>query len=231
MVFSAFGAADQGGPRKFTAKQTQQITDWEYAKRWRTLPAGSIFPASVSYSPPEALDDDPSLSLAAHRVGIAQQASCASAVDPTAVALLNGDGCSTMLRATYVDETDSFVVTVGAAVLPTSAQAQTAARALAHAPQTGGLGATVHAVAFKGTPAGQFSDKQRQLSGVASRGTYVVLYTVGYADIRQKQQVSQDTYTDKEMTSAGAGVADHVLSTLAAPVPPPHCPSAEIPGC
>jgi hypothetical protein len=231
LAFSAFGAADQGGPRKFTAKETQQITDWEYAKRWRTLPAGSIFPASVTYSAPEALDDDPSLTLAADRVGIAKQASCTSAADPSAVAVLNRDGCSTMLRATYVDETDSFVVTVGAAVLPTSAEAQTAAQAIKNAPQPGGLGATVHAVSFKGTPAGQFTDKQRQLSGVTSRGTYVVLYTVGYADSRQKQRVAQDTYTDKEMTSAGEGVADHVLSTLAAPVPPPHCPSAETPGC
>ena len=229
LALSAFGAADQGGPRKFTAKQAQQITDWEYGKRWRTLPAGSIFPASVSYSPPEALDDDPSLSLAAHRVGIAKQASCASAADPNAVAVLNRDGCSAMLRATYVDETDSFVVTVGAAVLPTSAQAQTAARAIQHAGISGGLG--LHAVKFRGTPAGQFTDKQRQLSGVASRGTYVVLYTVGYADSRQHQQVSQNRYTDQEMTSVGKGVADDVLSTLAAPVPPPHCPSAETPGC
>ena len=130
-----------------------------------------------------------------------------------------------MLRATYVDETDSFVVTVGAAVLPTSAQAQAAAKSI------GGSGSTVHAVKFTGTPAGQFTDKQRQLSGVTSRGTYVVLYTVGYADSRQHQQVSQDNYTDQEMAHVGKGVADGVLSTLAAPVPPPHCPSAETPGC
>jgi hypothetical protein len=228
LVLSAFGAADQGGPRKFTPKQAQQITDWQYAKRWRTLPAGSIFPASVSYSPPQALDDDPSLTLAAYRVGIAKQASCASAVDSGAVAVLNRDGCSAMLRATYVDETDSFVVTVGAAVLPTAAEAQTAAKAIAN---SGGLGPTVHAMSFKGTPAGQFTDKQRQLSGATSRGTYVVLYTVGYADSRQHQQISRDSYTDQEMVSAGTGVADDVLSTLAAPVPPPHCPSAETPGC
>jgi len=231
LALSAVGAVDQGGPRKFTAKETQQITDWEYGKRWRTLPAGSIFPASVHYTAPEALDDDPSLTLAAHRVGIAKQASCATAADPSAVAVLNRDGCSTMLRATYVDDTNSFVVTVGAAMLPTSAEAQTAARTIGNAGHSGGLGATVHAVAFKGTPAGQFTDKQRQLSGVTSRGTYVVLYTVGYADSRQHQQISQDSYAKNEMTNEASGVADDVLSTLAAPVPPPHCPSAETPGC
>ena len=230
LVLSAIGAADQGGPRKFTAKQAQQITDWEYGKRWLTLPAGSIFPASANYSPPDALDDDPTLTLAAHRVGIAKQASCASAADPSVVAVLNRDGCSAMLRATYVDETDSFVVTVGAVALPTSAEAQTAATSIKDANSSGGL-ATVHAVSFKGTPAGQFTDKQRQLSGVTSRGTYVVLYTVGYADSRPHQQVSQDAYTDAEMNNAATGVADDVLSTLAAPVPTPRCPSAEIPGC
>lgn len=134
-----------------------------------------------------------------------------------------------MLRATYVDQTDSFVVTVGAAVLPTSAEAQAAVQAIQHAGISGGLG--LQAVKFAGTPAGQFTDKQRQLSGVTSRGTYVVLYTVGYADSRQHQQVSRDSYTDQEMTRVGKGVADNVLSTLAAPVPPPHCPSAETPGC
>jgi hypothetical protein len=231
LALSAVGAAVQGGPRKFTAKETQQITDWEYGKRWRTLPAGSIFPASVHYNAPEALDDDPSLTLAAHRVGIAKQASCASAADPNVVAVLNRDGCSAMLRATYVDDTDSFVVTVGAVVLPTSAEAQSAARTIDNAGHSGVLGATVHAASFKGTPAAQFTDKQRQLSGVTSRGTYVVLYTVGYADSRPQQKVAQDTYAEQEMKSEGSGVADDVLSTLAARVPPPHCPSAETPGC
>lgn len=221
----------EAGPRSFTAAQRRQITDWEYGKRWRDLSAEAIFPASIGYPPPEALDDDPTLTLAAQRVGIAKQASCASATDPTAGALLDRDGCSAMLRATYVDETDSFVVTVGAAVLPGSASAQSAAQAITHAGGSGGLGTTVRTVPFQGTPAGEFTDKQRQLSGVVSRGTYVVLYTVGYADGRQRQQVSRDKYTDAEMTSIGTGVANDVLSTLAAPVPSPHCPGAGVPGC
>jgi hypothetical protein len=222
-------AGSQMAPRTFTAAQQQQIVNWEFGKRWRDLSAGEIFPASISYPAPEALDDDPALNLTAQRVGIAGQDSCAAALDPAAAAVLDRDGCAAMLRATYVDVTDSYVVTVGAAVLPGTAKASTAARAIAGAAPSGGLGPAVHTVPFKGTPAAEFGDEQRQLSGVVSAGSYVVLYTVGYADSRPKQPVDSDSYADAEMTSAGAGVAHGVLSALAAPVPPPRCPG--IPGC
>ena len=220
------GALVQAMPRKFTAEQRQQITDWEFGKRWRDLTAGAIFPASVSYPAPAALDDDPTLRLSAERVGVAKQASCASATDPVAAAVLDRDGCTAILRATYIDGTDSYVVTVGAAVLPGTVQASSAAQAIAG---TDGVRSAVHAVPVTGTPAAGFTDKRRQLSGVVSAGSYVVLYTVGYADTRPKEPVTGDSYTDAEMTSAGAGVAHDVLSVLAAPVPPPSCPGA--PGC
>jgi hypothetical protein len=213
-------------PRKFTVAQRQQITDWEYGQRWRVLTAGAIFPASAGYPAPAALSDDPSLTLSASRVGLAKQASCAAATDPTAAAVLDREGCAAILRATYVDATDSYVVTVGAAVLPGTAKAAAAAGAIARA---GGAGPAVHTVPVKGTPAAGFTDRRRQLSGAVSAGTYVVLYTVGYADTRPKEPVTGDTYTDIEMKSAGAGIAHDVLSVLAAPVPPPHCPGT--PGC
>lgn len=220
------GASLQVMPRKFTPAQQRQITDWEFGKRWRDLAAGVIFPASVSYTAPSALDDDPSLALSARRVGLAKQASCASVTDPAAAAALDREGCVAVLRATYVDETDSYVVTVGAAALPGAAKAATAAQAIK---STGGARSAVHTVPVKGTPASGFTDKRRQLSGVVSAGTYVVLYTVGYTDTRPHEPVTRDDYTDAEMTSAGAGVAHDVLSVLAAPVPPPHCPGT--PGC
>jgi hypothetical protein len=219
----------QMAPRKFTAAQQQQITNWEYGKRWRDLTAGAIFPASVRYPPPESLDDDPSLTLSAQRVGIAKQANCVSAADPTAAAVLDRDGCAAMLRATYVDATDSYVVTVGAAVLPGAAQAAAAAKAISGDVPAGGLGPAVRAVPFGGTPAASFNDPERQLSGVVATGPYVILYAVGYADSRPREPVTKDSYADGEMKSAGAGVAHDVLSVLAAPVPPPRCPG--VPGC
>ena len=229
LACSLAGAASQKLPRKFTATQRQQIMDWEYGQRWRALPAGTIFPATVSYTAPSALDDDPSLTLSASRVGIASQATCASVTDPAAAAVLGRDGCSAVLRATYVDGTDSYVVTVGAAVLPGSAKAAAAARAITGQAGSDGLGPTVHTVPFSDTPAKSFSNGRRQLSGAVAAGTYVILYTVGYTDNRPKEPVSGDSYADGEMTSAGAGVARAVQSVLGAPVRSPGCPGT--PGC
>jgi hypothetical protein len=222
------GVAGQVLPRRFDAAQQQRITDWEYAQRWRTLEASTIFPASVSYDAPAKLSDA-ALKLTASRVGVARQASCAAAADPSAARILDADGCTAMLRATYADGTDSYVVTVGAAVLPGSAGARAAAAGIKAAPGNSGLGPTVHAVSFTGTPAGAFSNGRRQLSGVVSAGSYVVLWAVGYADGRPMEPVAGDSYADGEMTSAGSGVARAVLSVLAAPVPPARCPGA--PGC
>jgi hypothetical protein len=229
LAVSLYGVATQLMPRHFSAAQQRQITDWEYAKRWRVEPAGKIFPARVKYQPPAALDDDPSLTLAADRIGIAKQATCQSATDPAAAAVLDRNGCTAVLRATYVDGTDSYVVTVGAAVMPGSAQASAAARELASAGQAGGDGPGVDAVAFKNTPASWFTDQRRQLTGSVAAGGYVILYTVGFADSRPHEPVSAASYADDEMTNAGRGVADAVLSVLGAPVPPAHCPGT--PGC
>jgi hypothetical protein len=229
LACSLAGAVNQKLPRKFTATQRQQLTDWEYGQRWRTLPAGTIFPAAVSYTAPSALDDDPSLSLSAHRVGIAGQATCAAAADPAAAAVLDRDGCSAVLRATYVDGTDSYVVTVGAAVLPGSAAASAAAAAITGEASSDGLGPAVRTVQFSGTQAAVFTNARRQLSGAVSAGTYVILYTVGYTDDRPREPVSGDSYADGEMTSAGAGVAHAVQSVLGAPVRSPGCPGT--PGC
>lgn len=41
--------------------------------------------------------------------------------------------------------------------------------------------------------------------------------------------MSEDTYSDKEMTYMALGVANSVANTLAANPAPPHCPGT--PGC
>jgi hypothetical protein len=230
LVISLAGVAVQALPRRFTAGQQRQITDWETGNSWRLHKAGAIFPATVSYNPPTALDDT-ALKLTARRIGIARQASCAAATDAAAAAALARNGCEAVLRATYVDGTDSYVITVGVAVLPGSAQAAAANRELASAGGAGGTGPGVRTVRFKNTPAAWFTNARRQISGSVpgATGTYVFLYAVGYADGRPWVPVTADSYADAEMTSVGAGVADAVKAVLAAPVPPPHCPGT--PGC
>jgi len=228
LVISLFGVATELMPRIFTAGQQRQITDWEYGRNWRALSAGQIFPASVSYQAPAVLDDS-SLLMTARRIGVARQSDCGAVTDPAAARMLARNGCSAMLRATYADGTDSYVVTVGVAVLPSTTQAAAAETELSDAATAGGIQPGVDALAFAGTPAAMFTDQRRQLSGFLRAGTYVALYTVGYADSRPREPVSGDSYADGEMTAVGTGVAQAALAAVGAPQPAPHCPGT--PGC
>jgi hypothetical protein len=142
-------------------------------------------------------------------------------------AVLARHGCEAMLRATYVDATDSYVITVGVAAMPGSAQVSEAKQELAGV--GGSDGAGVRTVPVAGSLAAAFTDSRRQLSASMVAGPYLVFYTIGYTDDRPRQLVSADAYGDAEMTAAGAGVAQAVVSTVDKAVPPPHCPGT--PGC
>jgi hypothetical protein len=223
-------------PRHFTAAQQRQIVAWEVGGRWQRLPAGQIFPASVGYQlPASAIGDPAPLDVAAQRVAIAPQSACAAGVTNAATAsVLHHGGCQAVLRATYIDATRSYVMTVGVAVLPSSAAALTAAQSLT-SPQlaadvggTGRLAAGVLVVGFRGQAA-QLYDYSRQVSGSLTTGPYLIMYAAGYADHRPRVRVTQDNYADTEMTSLARGVAQSVAGTLGAPPAPPHCPGT--PGC
>ncbi|HWG02038.1 MAG TPA: hypothetical protein VG164_09380 [Trebonia sp.] len=234
LVVSVVGVAGQLLPRQFTVAQQRKIMGWEVGKRWQEFPAGKVFAASIAYRPPAALDDvdSSSLRLGAHRAGIARLASCPAATDQAVASVLSRTGCEAVLRATYVDNTDSYAVTVGVAVFPTAAKAAAAQRQLAAPSLTKRHPAPgVRAVAFPGTPAAGFYDSRRQLSVSTGGpvGSYVVMYTAGYADDRPRVPVTADSYGDAEMTSVAAGVAESVASVLNAPPAPPRCPGA--PGC
>ena len=221
-------------PRKFTPAQQQQIMAWEVAGRWRELPAGAIFPATTTYPPPEVLNDGGALTLTTRRLGIARQASCQQAVDLAAAPALARGSCQALLRATYVDGTGTYLVTVGVAAFPGSTQAAAAQQtlsspALSHAGDVNALAAGVRTASFTGTPAAGFTDARRQLSGSLSAGPYVVLYTIGYADGRPMVPVGVDGYTYAEMSSMGEGLANSIAGKLSAPPPVPHCPGAA--GC
>ncbi len=227
LAASAAGVSAHLLPRKFTAAQQQQIMAWETARRWRTMPAGKIFPPTITYQlPAYTLEAGAQLPLTAHRVGIARQATCKAASDPAAAAVLATHRCAAVLRATYADQTDSMLVTVGVAVMPGATAAKSAAGQLSSGrqPHPG-----VDALSFRDTLAQAFGDQQRQLSWAISEGPYLVMSTVGYADGRPREQVSSDPYVSQEMTSLADGVADAVGIPLGAPPSPPRCPGA--PGC
>jgi hypothetical protein len=239
LAVSVLGLAVQLLPRQFTAGQQRQIESWQVASRWQAMPAGKIFPASVPYQlPATVLEDTTPLNLDALRVGIApQQSDCAKSMTSAAAgAVLGRAGCEAVLRATYVDSTRSYVMTVGVAVLPTATAASSAdtrltGPLLAAARNADGatrLGAGVQVVRFPGM-AGELYDYNRQISASFSDGPYIVMYAVGYSDRRPRVPVSQDSYAYGEMTSMATGVAKSVAATLGTRPASPHCPGA--PGC
>lgn len=241
---SLIGVVHQLGPRSFSASQRRQITTWEALRRWRTIPAGKLFPLTVRYQLSGlALNSAAPLSLSARRIGIEQQPGCQAGTDPTAAAILRRFGCTSVLRATYADAAGSMLVTVGVAAMPGSSAASAAARDLLAADQGGqpasqrsaasaesaALQPGVRATAFSGTIAARFADGQRQLSWAASYGPYLLMSTAGYADGRPSVRVSTDTYADQEMSSLSRGIVSSVGRPLGAPPPVPVCPGA--PGC
>jgi hypothetical protein len=239
LAVSVIGVAIQLLPRHFTATQQRQIEAWEVLRRWQTMPAGQIFPASVPYQlSAKTLQDVAPLALDALRVSIApQESDCAKAVTSAAAgAMLRRNGCEAVLRATYVDATRSYLMTVGVAVLPNHAAAASADSGLTpprlaaarEAGHNGRLPSGVLVVRFGGTSAGLY-DYNRQVSESFAAGPYLVMYAVGYSDSRPRVAVSRDRYSDAEMTSMAEGVARSVAHALAASPAPPHCPGA--PGC
>jgi hypothetical protein len=236
-VISATGMATQLLPRRFSAAQQEQIKSWEIAGRWQQLTAGQIFPASVSYQlPATVLQDATPLNLNALRVAIAPQSGCGTGVTTAAAAsVLRHDGCQAVLRATYVDATGSYVMTVGVAVLPSAAAATKAGQSLTSARLTAAnqseadrLPGGILVVRYHGTAAAMYN-YSRQISASFAKGPYLVMYAVGYADSRPRVPVVSDQYAYKEMTSLAGGVAQSVADTLAAPPASPHCPGT--PGC
>jgi len=227
LAASAAGVSSQLLPRRFTVAQQQQIMTWEMGRRWQALPAGTIFPATITYQlPGYALASSTQLPLTAYRVGISRQATCAKAADPAAARVLSAHHCTAVIRATYADETDSMLVTVGVAVMPGASAARAAAGELSSG---SGLHPGVRAAAFRGTLAASFGDRQRQLSWATSAGPYVILSTAGYASGMPEEDVASDPYADQELTSLAGGVANAVGTPLGVQPAPPRCPGA--PGC
>jgi hypothetical protein len=236
IVAAGFGIANQLMPRRFTDAQRLRIEAWEVAQRWRVTPKTKLFPARVGYQlVGEQIGMPGALHLTARRLGIAKQATCASAAGaaPALVMLLDRDGCQAVLRATYTDSTASMVLTVGVAVLRSESSAISAAHFLTGGVATGPGAVSRHLllrpVPVPGTPAAAFGIRQRQLAWVVGAGSYLVMATAGYADGRPKVPVASDSYAYLEMTSLARGIAVEIAAPLGARPPTPHCPGG--PGC
>ncbi|MFI6300200.1 hypothetical protein ACIBEJ_52020 [Nonomuraea sp. NPDC050790] len=141
------------------------------SERWHAWPVTRVFPAALAGASPSGARVTYLLA------GVAPEAPCRVALQPAAAAML--PRCLTALRATYTDSTQTFVVTVGVAVLdgPTPPV------------RAGGRPPTVRPVAFPGGPAERFGEAQYVTGAVAaSGGPYTVLTAAGYADGRPYQR-------------------------------------------
>jgi len=227
LAFAAVGIAHAVLPRQFTVAQRRQISDWEMERRWRVLTAGKIFPASVAY-PVSATDLNATsnLVLRAQRLAISPTATCSGAFDPAAGRVLSQHGCSTVLRATYLDASGSMVATIAVAVMPGSTAATSAYDGLPAA-ATGEPG-PAQAFPVPGTPAAGFGDAERRLSSIEHAGPYVILSTAGFTDGRSPG-VTADEYVSEEMSSLANGLVGSVAKVLGEQPPEPVCPGA--PGC
>jgi hypothetical protein len=222
LAVSVLGAVVQVMPRNFTAAQREKIVTWEVGKRWRSWPAGQIFPHAIKYSlSGRAFGGGPALPLTAQLVGIAPQASCRDGVEKPAAGVLAQNGCQAVLRATYEDTTQTLAVTIGVAVLPAMSAARKSATALGSAgdPRSG-----IRAVSFRRTATARFGDRSQKLSWDRVAGPYLVLATVGYADGRPWLSRGDDTYTQAELLGLASGAGQRVAAALGALPPPPHCP-------
>ena len=184
----------------------------ELAVLWQRLPAGRIFPSSVTYL--STLGSESRATL----VGIAPQAPCRAAVDARAAAVLGAAGCVTVLRATYADASRTTLATVGIAVLRGAGGVDAVLRALA-----AGHGGLLPA-GFPGTVASRFTGRAREsASAQSAAGPYVFLYAAGYADGRATA-LGPNAYANYEgetaTTDLAAGVVTGVIAAFHAPASP-----------
>jgi hypothetical protein len=174
----------------------------EIGSRWERLPAGTIFPATISYS---AVAGN---TATATLVGIAPPATCQAALEPAALLSIRSLHCTTMLRATYVSGGGALAATVGIGVMPSAAAAEKAQGLLPTKPPGSGL----YAVRYAGTIASTFTNLARGSAGVQFAGPYVFLYTAGYTDGQPGSAVAADH--SGELAALGTGILRALEKTL-----------------
>jgi hypothetical protein len=169
------------------------------ADRWRTLPAGQIFPATLSYNTSLLTTESANL------VAIGAQTACASAVDPAFAALATRDQCRAGLRATYLDQLQGILYTIGVLAFPSTRKATAFSAGLA-ADHSGAF--ALSALAVPGTASSLFSPQARQAATTRQAGPFVILTVAGYADGQPSgsgQQARADIFTPAAQLAAAVG--------------------------
>jgi hypothetical protein len=205
-AIAAAAAAHAELVRKPTAAERSRAAAVAVARRWQAWPAGQIFPASLRYTA------DLDVPETATRVGIDPGTGCAGAVDAGVAPVLRSYGCRAVLRASYLDEREGVVYTIGVVAFG-SGHAAAAAESLIGTDPGSGL----RPLAIPQTASAWFGDAARQSATGAAGGPYVVLVTAGYADGRPAAQTGEQR---PAVFAPAAQLAREVLDPLAAPAFP-----------
>lgn len=162
--------------RKPTAAELTRAAAKEAARRWQAWPLGKIFPAKLPFTA------DLEVSERATRVGLDHPRDCSAAVDQRLAPVLSRYGCRGVVRATYLDQRQAVVFTIGLMAFPSEHAAALARSRIEKMPP--GRGSGLRALAIPKTASAWFSNGARQAATMTAGGTYLVLTTAGYADGR-----------------------------------------------
>ncbi len=196
--------------RKPSKWELYQAAAHEVQDRWRTWPAEKIFPDTVPYTSEQGGIEH------AQRVGVAPDRACTAGVDPGPSAVLRRFGCRALLRATYVDQLQGVVFTVGIAALADEHTAVQAKEALTPA-DPGKTGDFLRALAFPETVTARFNDAARQYIATGQSGPYVVLTAAGQTDGRPATAVREKHTTAFLLASEAGRNINDALALPAAP--------------
>lgn len=199
-------AAVQMATRAPTPAERAAAAATAVADRWRTWTTGRIFPAALSYSTSLLTTES------ASRVAIGAQTACANAVDPAFASLTNRDHCRAGLRATYLDQLQGILYTIGVLAFPTARQAAAFSAGLS-ASHTGLF--ALRALAVPGTASSLFSPQVRQAGTTRQAGPFVILTVAGYAD---GQPAGSGQETRAEIFAPAAQLAAEVGRPLTTPI-------------
>ena len=199
-------AAVAGQTRPPTPAERAAAAAAAVAGRWRSWPAGRIFPADLAYTTTLRGQET------AHRVGISPDYRCAAALDATLARPARQEGCRAGIRASYVNEMDGVVYTTGVLAFPDRARAAAFTRRL---PSARPPAAALRALALAGTASARFTGAARQEATARQDGPYVLLTVAGYADGRPAAATGQ---YDAATFSAAGQLAREILAPLNRPV-------------
>ncbi|GIH98883.1 hypothetical protein [Planobispora takensis] len=217
VLSGAVGLLRETAARPLTAAEQNLYVQEDIARRWHTWPTTLVFPGELEYV---ALGRTQQY---ARRVGIAPETPCRAGTDAAVGAILSENGCRTLLRATYVDQTSTFAITVGVAVMEDADKRRAATGQLTTDDRVG-----VRPVAFPGTATELFGAAQRQRNAWVGVGPYIVFSTAGYTDGRTREAVAQEEILHSELWPTAQTVAGRIARALGAEPAVPRCTQGNV---